>query len=677
MALITKSLVANGSKGHHRFTLNVNENSTDISNNTSSLSFSFVLSSLGGAYDWYGWRQQISYSININGKVYSGYIPDYNGTSTITLNSGSLTVEHNSDGKKDINISFSVSDTTGQSYTSGNASSSGTMTLTTIPRASKANEFYTDNNDIEKGMAVYYTSYYSGFTNKLRISVPQVQILETIDNYENEKWFELSDASINYLYGYMASSNTVQLGAVIETWNGNTKIGESAELVKTFYIRNANPTLGSTSYKDSNSTTTAITGNNQRIIRNNSNLVFTFGNASSQKGASISKYQVTFAGITKERTSAGDIDFGKVNLSSNTTATLKVFDSRGNFDTKEINVVIDNWELPSALIDIKRKNNFYSETDIKADASYSSLNSKNTITITCQYKKVSDSNYTSISLQDNVQTKLDLDNNHQWNITIIVKDKIGTTTYNLMLDRGMPIIFFDRLLSSVGINCFPTKEKSIEVDGEANAKNIAFGGSQEVDSLGRINTGEELNKSGLYSVHENNNWYNLINIRHRNGLEDGIYYGMQIRNFMTTNNQKLQFRQQVNSNWGEWRNIQEEPTVLYDGVDAGGTLETVTLSESASNFSYIEIFATKDEDSGIWSVKTPSPNGRTVQVGTQYYVQNHATIGLQMIGKTVKIQDNKITHNTEFYMNFNKSTGSITNLGGQNTVKILKVIGYR
>ena len=159
MALITKSLVANGSKGHHRFTLNVNENSTDISNNTSSLSFSFVLSSLGGAYDWYGWRQQISYSININGKVYSGYIPDYNGTSTITLNSGTLTVEHNSDGKKDINISFSVSDTTGQSYTSGNASSSGTMTLTTIPRASKANEFYTDNNDIEKGMAVYYTSY--------------------------------------------------------------------------------------------------------------------------------------------------------------------------------------------------------------------------------------------------------------------------------------------------------------------------------------------------------------------------------------------------------------------------------------------------------------------------------------------------------------------------------------
>lgn len=677
MALITKSIYANGSRNHHRYTLYVYENSIDVSNNKSSLSFNFILSSLGGAYDWYYWGQQISYSININGKVYSGYIPNYDGTSSVTLNSGSLTIEHNSDGKKDINISFSVVDNAGQHYTSGNASASGTMSLTTIPRASKINEFYTDNNDIEKGMAIYYTSYYDGFTNKLRLSVPQVQVLETIDNYENEKWFELSDATINYLYGYMANSNTVQIGAVIETYNGSTKIGESEELVKTFYIRDANPTLGSVTYKDNNSTTTAITGNNQRIIRNHSNLVFTFGNATSKKGASISKYQVTLGGTTKERSSTGDIDFGKINLSSDAKAVVRAVDSRGNIDEKELNIIIDDYVQPSALIDIKRRNNFYSETDTKVDASYSSLNGKNVVNIVCQYKKVSDSSYTSVSLQDNVQKTLVLDNQFQWNISVIVSDKIGTTTYSMMLDRGMPIIYFDRVKASVGVNCFPTKEKSIEVDGDAEANNIAYAGGKEVDSLGRINFDEELNQSGLYTVHEGNNWYNLINIRHRNGQEDGVYYGMQIRNFMTTNNQKLQIRQHVNGTWGSWRNIQEEPVVLYDGVDVGGTLETVTLSESASNFSYIEIFATKDEDSGIWSVKTPSPNGRTVQVGTQYYVQNHATIGLQMIGKTVKIQDNKITHNTEFYMNFNKSTGSITNLGEQTTVKILKVIGYR
>ncbi len=674
MALITKSITGNGAKGHHYFVLKVDENSTNIANNTSSLSFSFVISNYGGAWDWYYWGQQISYSININGKVYSGYIPNYDGVSTVTLNSGSLTIEHNSDGKKDINISFSVVDNTGQTYTCGNASASGTMTLTTIPRASKLNEFYTDNNDIEKGMAIYYTSYYSGFTNKLRISVPQVQVLETIDNYENEKWFELSDASINYLYGYMASSNTVKLGAVIETWNGDTKIGESEELVKTFYIYNANPSLGSISYKDSNSVTTAITKDNQRIIRNHSNLVFTFGTATSQKGASISKYQVTLGGITKERSTSGDIDFGKVNLSNNTNAVVRTIDSRGNTDEKEVNITIDDYVLPSALIDIKRRNNFYSETDAKVDASYSSLNGKNTINITCQYKKVSDTDYTSIALQDNVEKTLELNNEFQWNISIIIKDKLGTTTYNLLLDRGMPIIFFDRLLASVGINCFPTKEKSIEVDGDAEANNTPR--AINVDDLinfEQVGEGQTLFKSGLYTVQHDNTWYNLINVRHRNGQDDGVRYGMQIRSTMTDLEGDLEFRKNHNGNWSSWKKIQSDPVVLYDGVDAGGTLETVTLSESASNFSYIELFVTKDETSGIWSVKTPSPNGRTVQVGTSYY----AGSAFQTIGKTVKIQDNKITHNEEFYMNFNKSTGAVANLGGQNTVKILKVIGYR
>lgn len=140
MALKTKTLTANGSKGHHRFTLNVNENSTSVANNTSSLSFSFELSPIQAGWNWALWGTNIAYSININGSVYSGYIPDYDGYNTITLKSGSLSVEHNTDGEKTINISFSVTDSTGQSYTSGNASASSTMDLTKIPRYATSNQ---------------------------------------------------------------------------------------------------------------------------------------------------------------------------------------------------------------------------------------------------------------------------------------------------------------------------------------------------------------------------------------------------------------------------------------------------------------------------------------------------------------------------------------------------------
>ena len=49
------------------------------------------------------------------------------------MKSGTQTIAHDSDGSKTINISFSVTDGAGKSYTPGNASKSGTMTLTTIP----------------------------------------------------------------------------------------------------------------------------------------------------------------------------------------------------------------------------------------------------------------------------------------------------------------------------------------------------------------------------------------------------------------------------------------------------------------------------------------------------------------------------------------------------------------
>lgn len=54
-----------------------------------------------------------------------------------------------------------------------------------------------------------------------------------------------------------------------------------------------------------------------------------------------------------------------------------------------------------------------------------------------------------------------------------------------------------------------------------------------------------------------------------------------------------------------------EPVVLYD--NASGTTGTVTLSESAENFSYLEIFA-KTNDGDNYSVRVCSPNGKTASM---------------------------------------------------------------
>lgn len=128
------NISGNGSKGHHKFTLTVTENSTSVANNTSSVSFSFVLSPIQTSWNWEQWGANISYTVTINGTKYTGTIPNYDGYSSVTLKSGTLSVAHNTDGKKSISYSFSVTDTSGQTYTCGNASASGTLALTNIPR---------------------------------------------------------------------------------------------------------------------------------------------------------------------------------------------------------------------------------------------------------------------------------------------------------------------------------------------------------------------------------------------------------------------------------------------------------------------------------------------------------------------------------------------------------------
>jgi len=131
---LNKTLTANGSRNHHRFTLSVNEDST--SGNSSLLSFTFTLSPVVSGYDWYGWGGRISYSITIGDNTYSGTIPSYDGRSTVTLNSATnIEIPHNSDGTKTINLGFSVSDGAGQSYTCGNASASDTFTLSALHKA--------------------------------------------------------------------------------------------------------------------------------------------------------------------------------------------------------------------------------------------------------------------------------------------------------------------------------------------------------------------------------------------------------------------------------------------------------------------------------------------------------------------------------------------------------------
>lgn len=135
MALQSKTISAKGSRGHHTFSLTVTEDSTNVSANESILSFEFKLVDDNNWF-WSAQGTYVSYKITIGSHTYEGYIPHHTSVTTEVRSESDITELHNSDGTKTINIGFTVTDSSSISYLPGNASSSSTMALTTIPRAS-------------------------------------------------------------------------------------------------------------------------------------------------------------------------------------------------------------------------------------------------------------------------------------------------------------------------------------------------------------------------------------------------------------------------------------------------------------------------------------------------------------------------------------------------------------
>lgn len=440
--------------------LTVVEESTSIENNTSTLRW--TLESLGGVQAWYtiyNWGVTIDgqeiYPITTTG-YNTGKFPASKGSRT-----GTVTVVHNDDGTAP-DVSFTLY---GKVYYSGTASFTGSISLTTIPRASVPsilpNTFNIGNtitiktNRKSTRFKHNVILYFGTYSYQIATNVTDTVTFNT-STIANNMYQQIPNAP----YG---------IGNItLETYDGSTYIGTQ---YSTFTARVANSEPGfDTSYLDTNATTVAITNNNQQIIRNNSTLQVNVTNAVARNYATLSSVRVTINGVTYDGTFSGSsatFNIGTLNISSNTTAQVKVTDSRGFSLTKSLNIIVLDWELPTAIITLQRENNFYSETNINVNADYSSLDSKNIITIKVREKKTTEVNYGAYTtLQDNVTTQLTLDNNYAWDVQVLVQDLIGSTTYNLVLSRGMPIVFFDRKRSSTGFNCFPQQDQSVEINGK-------------------------------------------------------------------------------------------------------------------------------------------------------------------------------------------------------------------
>lgn len=415
-------------------------------------------------------------SVKINGTTVSngGTWSNIKVGNDYQLLSGSATIPHNADGTKSFTVEISA-----WTYSSSNYSGSDTFTLNNIPRQATADSvagFTDEQNPVLKytnnaGNAVTTLQACIALTTSEAASNPTVAYRD-ISKTGNSYTFNLTAAERTALRN-ATSGQSRNLWFYIKTvLNGVTYYSYA---IGKMTIVNANPFIDTISYSDINTQTTDLTNNDQVIIQGLSRLQFQFYDVEALKGATLSSLSINingnittvpFTGTSITRT---DYTYGEVDVSENLNAILTLTDSRGFSSNFTVPLTVWEYEQPTAIITVSRVSNFYSESKIKVDAKYSSLNNLNTIDIQYRIKKSTDQNWGAwTALQDNVEASFTADNLYMWDLQVNLEDALETThlyTINGALDVGIPLVFYDLKKRSVGVNTMPQESGSFEVTG--------------------------------------------------------------------------------------------------------------------------------------------------------------------------------------------------------------------
>ena len=206
-------------------TLTVTESSYSVANNTSEVSYSLVLTGNSGYYfqQWY-----LTTKVTINGTEVQNRDEKISmpapsgGVSTYAVCNGTLTVPHNNDGTKTISVSASMSTVTSQSVLPGTINMSGSLALTTIPRASTMS---VPSVTIESAGTFNITAASNSFTHTITYSFSGLTgtAATLAAGVTSASW-----TPPNTFYAKLPNSTSGTISYVLHTYSGATEVGTNS-----------------------------------------------------------------------------------------------------------------------------------------------------------------------------------------------------------------------------------------------------------------------------------------------------------------------------------------------------------------------------------------------------------------------------------------------------------------
>ena len=393
-----------------------------------------------------------------------------NGSSWVNFSTGSGTSASKTITGLAANTSYNIKVRARKSYNHVYGTS-GTTTVKTLGGSvlSSVNTFTADNATakITLSATVHNTSY--THTLVIKNGSSTVLTLSGLSLSSGSNTITLTSSQRSTVLSAMANIKSFKGTFELKTFSGSSQVGNSSSKTATVQTTSENsaPTFTGFTYADANSSSTAVTGNNQVLIQSVSTLKITASAATAKNGASISSYSAV-AGDAAKASTTTEIVVGKINTSGTVPIIVTAIDSRGYTSTATVNITVleyEKIEISSYLMRRINEVEEYTEVAISGDVTpimIGGTNKNGLRSMSYRYKKTSDSSYSSYYSLTSQVTKTDnsfsfesaewlsLDADYSYYVEFLVNDAMTSDNVIITIPQGTPLMSLRR--KKVGIN---------------------------------------------------------------------------------------------------------------------------------------------------------------------------------------------------------------------------------
>lgn len=374
------------------------EDSYSIENNTSRVYWWVGIRSNTQYHNHQGLSEH--YKVVVNGSTVhdASHTVSCGSGQTVGIADGYTTVSHNADGSKSISVSASFSCDNTSYYAPRTGSCSGSLTLTTIPRASSIS---IDSPSIECGNTINIngSSASKNFTHKIYATW----------NGKTSELVTIASGTTTPSFSYtiptswekdLPNSTSGIATFTLETFSGSNSVG-SKSVNATIKVRSGVvPSIDSIKITDANSVCAGI----GQIVQSQSRLNFAITYSGAQ-GSTVTSVSTEFEGQTYNNSS---FTTGTVQGSGSISYTTTIYDSRGRSSQASGKITVSAYSSPRLTnVTAKRANSSYVVDEASGTyallhfkVGFTSLSNKNATSFYIQYRASGASSWTKINSWD-------------------------------------------------------------------------------------------------------------------------------------------------------------------------------------------------------------------------------------------------------------------------------------